>query len=179
MKGGIGDNKVLKANKPFIVKTAEPIKDAVEFGEQTIVAPVDKDGNFDAAALSVDADKDGNVKFTGIYASKTVKPEDNKAFWFLTGSHDRWYYIGNNGSWEILPFEGFIDMRGVPASARNMTFYFEDIDGTTTVIKGVSTEDIDSKQNAEGWYNLNGVKMENAPTQKGIYIKDGKKVVIK
>ena len=32
---------------------------------------------------------------------------------------------------------------------------------------------------AEGWYTLNGVKLQGAPTEKGIYINNGKKIVIK
>lgn len=171
MKGGNGNDEKLAANKPFIVKTADAITGAINFGSQKIIAPAA------AADLSVDAGK--GATFTGTYAKKTVLPADNKAFWFMTGEHDKWLYIGSNGSWDILPFEGFIDMSAISVSARNMTFFFEDIDGTTTVIKGISTEDLDSKQNVEGWYNLNGVKMENAPTQKGIYILNGKKVVIK
>lgn len=180
MKGGNGyiegtdettkDTK-LAANKPFMVKTAEAITGVKSFGTQTIVAP--------GTDLSVDADEEGKVKFTGTYTKKTVLPADNKAFWFLTGGHEKWGYIGNNGSWDILPFEGFIDMTNAPAAAaRSITFYFEEIDGSTTAIKGISTDDLNNK-NAEGWYNLNGMKMDGAPLQKGIYIKNGKKVVIK
>ena len=180
MKGGNGyiegtdettkDTK-LAANKPFMVKTAEAVTGTVNFGTQKIVAP--------GTDLSVDADEDGKVKFTGTYTKKTVLPADNQAFWFMTGSHSQWGYIGNNGSWDILPFEGFIDMSDAdPAAARSMTFYFEEIDGSTTAIKGISTDDLNNK-NAEGWYNLNGMKMDGASLQKGIYIKNGKKVVIK
>ena len=32
---------------------------------------------------------------------------------------------------------------------------------------------------AEGWYTVNGVKLQGAPTEKGIYIRNGKKVVVK
>ena len=50
-------------------------------------------------------------------------------------------------------------------------------DGTTTVINAVTTESMNVQ--AEGWYTLNGVKLQSIPTQKGIYINNGKKVVIK
>ena len=33
--------------------------------------------------------------------------------------------------------------------------------------------------NAEGWYTLDGRKLSGVPTQKGIYINNGKKMVIK
>jgi hypothetical protein len=71
-------------------------------------------------------------------------------------------------------------MTSMPGSApRNITFFFEEIDGSTTAIKSIETDNQSSQQSAEGWYTLNGVKLMSAPTQKGVYIKDGKKVVVK
>ena len=58
-----------------------------------------------------------------------------------------------------------------------MTFVLEDIDGSTTAIKSVNADNFSTKLN--GWYTLDGVKLQVAPTQKGVYIKDGKKVVLK
>ena len=173
MKGGNGKDDVLAANKPFMLKLAEDINPAetYKFGKRTIVAP---------SALSVDADADKTVKFTGTYTAKTVTKADNAAIWFMNGNEDGWQYIGatSSASWTIAPFEAFIDMSAVPAAARNMTFFFEEKDGSVTAIKGVS---VDSRKtmSPEGWYNLNGVKLDGAPTKKGIYIQNGKKVVIK
>ena len=187
MKGGNGyvdptdpDNDAKKdtklaANKPFLVKTADAITGIVDFGTKTIVAPASADD------LSVGAG--GGAKFTGTYASMPVDKTKNAAIWFMLGNYEKWAYITTTSSatWNILPFEGFIDMSGLTeAQARNMTFVFEEIDGSTTAIKSVSTDDLGSnKLDAKGWYNLNGMKMDGAPLQKGIYIKDGKKVVIK
>jgi hypothetical protein len=60
-----------------------------------------------------------------------------------------------------------------------MTFYVEEIDGTVTAINGVTKEVIGTNLNADGWHTLNGVKLQSAPTVKGIYINNGKKIVIK
>jgi hypothetical protein len=173
MKGGNGKDDVLAANKPFLVKTADDITGVIDFGNQTIVAPTD---------LSVDADENGTVKFTGTYTKRTVSGDDNAKIWFLMGSgYQTWAYIGagKSATWDVLPFEGFIDMSKLTEpQARNMTFFFEEIDGSTTAIKGISTDDLNNK-NAEGWYNLNGMKMNGAPAQKGVFIQNGKKVVIK
>jgi hypothetical protein len=175
MKGGngTGDEAYLVANKPFLVKTADDITGVIDFGTQTIVAPSD---------LSVDAGE--GAKFTGTYTTKNVTKAADAAIWFMIGGgRQSWAYITTTSSaeWDILPFEGFIDMSSLPAQARsNMTFYFEEIDGSTTAIKSVSTDNLGSnKLDAKGWYNLNGMKMDGAPLQKGVYIKDGKKVVIK
>ena len=58
----------------------------------------------------------------------------------------------------------------IPAAARELTFIF---DGETTGIEQVES----SKMNVEGIYNLNGQKVQNLT--KGLYIMNGKKVVIK
>jgi hypothetical protein len=185
MKGGNGyvdpedadkNDTKLAANKPFMVKTADAITGVIDFGDKKIIAPES------AADLSVDADAAGNVKFTGTYAPKEVTGDDNAKIWFLMGNYDSWAYIGagKSATWNVLPFEGFIDMTNVPAgAAHNMTFYFEELDGSTTAIRSVNVDDLNGKIAAEGMYNLNGMKLNTVPTQKGVYILNGKKVVIK
>ncbi len=173
MKGGNGSDEVLKANKPFLVKIAEdmiPAK-AYNFGAKKLVKPTD---------LSVNAGE--GCKFVGTYTTKTVTKDDDAAIWFMLGDLANWAYIGTTSSatWDIVPFEAYIDMSAVPAAARNLVFYAEELDGSVTAIKGINSSNAsDAKQNAEGWYNLNGVKLQGAPSQKGIYINNGKKVVIK
>ena len=174
MTGGNGDEKVLKANKPFLVKTADDITGTINLGTQTIVAPVTPEVD-----LSVDA---GGVQFVGTYSTRTVNSQDNEAIWFrIGGGYQAWAYILNTSSseWDILPFEAYIDMNAVPANARNIIFYVEEIDGSTTALKSITADENGGKLNADGIYNLNGVKMDGAPTQKGIYIQNGKKVVVK
>lgn len=178
MKGGNGSETVLKANRPFVVKTAEDlnIEDYIGFGEQTIVAPT--------AADDVKVGT-SNIYFRGTYTTKAVTKEDNGWIWFLLGNHDKWAYIKStsDASWNIVPFAGYIDMseQGIdPIAAARAIFVMEEIDGTTTAIKGVDMDSYNNViNNAEGWYNLNGMKLQGAPTQKGIYINNGKKVIIK
>ena len=183
MTGGNGKDDVLAANKPFLIKLAKDLKvlDGTDpyyydFGPQTIVAPND---------LSVNADDAGTVKFTGTYTAKTVTKTDDAAIWFTTGNpvddDGTWFYIRTNStaSWTIVPFEAYIDMSALPNEARNMTFYVEELDGSVTAINGITKEVLGTNLNADGWYTLNGVKLQSAPTQKGIYINNGKKIVIK
>jgi hypothetical protein len=173
MTGGNGSTEVLKANKPFLVKIAsdmDPLED-YDFGKRLIV----KDDN-----TSVDAGK--GCKFVGTYVNKTVTKNDEAAIWFMNGDEDGWQYIGadSEATWTIVPFEAYIDISNVPAASRNITFYAEEIDGTVTAIKGISVDENGrAKMNAEGWYNLNGMKLQGAPIQKGVYIYNGKKYVVK
>ena len=170
MKGGNGKDDVLAANKPFMVKTADDISGVIDFGTQTIVAPTN---------LTVDAG--ANVEFTGTYTGKSVDKDDDAAIWFLMGNYTNWAFIKSTSTatWNILPFEGFIDMSNLPANAREITFFMEEEDGTVTAIKSVDAEDAESAESAaEGWYTINGIKLNAKPTQKGIYIFNGKKVAI-
>lgn len=182
MKGGNGgeENGVLAANKPILIKLADNIADlnegsfVVDFGQQTIVAP---------EGMTVDAGE--GARFVGTYKAMAIGKDteyNDGSIWFMLGDYSKWAFINagsTSASWTIVPFAAYIDMSAIPEEARNMTFFFEEIDGSTTAIRSIDVDDINQKLSPEGWYNLNGVKLQGAPTQKGVYIKDGKKFVIK
>ena len=63
------------------------------------------------------------------------------------------------------------------ANAEAPIILIEEADGSTTVIRNINAEGVAVP--AEGWYNLNGVKLQGVPTEKGVYINNGKKVIIK
>lgn len=173
MKGAYGED-YLPANKPFTIKTTDDIVGVKDFGTREIKAPraEDLDG----------VNAGGGSMFKPAYAKKEVTKAANGNIWFLLGNHTKWAYItpSSENKWTILPFESYIDQNLNPASASNAIFIMEDLDGTTA-IHGINVDDAENAKlnSAKGWYNLNGVKMENAPAMKGVYIKDGKKVVIK
>ena len=116
-------------------------------------------------------DVDGN-KFYGIYAP-TVVNGDGKTWLFNHNKGTFQKYTGTSRT--LAPLTGYLKTANdIDAFAR---IFVEDFDGTVTAISGIN---VDAKTvNAEGVYNLNGMKMKDAPTQKGVYIVNGKKVVIK
>jgi hypothetical protein len=175
MTGGNGKDKVLAANKPFLVKIADNIADrdngVIDFGTQTIVAPAS------AEDLTVDAGQ--GATFVGTYAPYEVPSADEAKKWFMIGGgFGKWAYIGTSSAatWELQSTEAYIQL---PTKTQSIIFNFEDVDGSATAIKSVNADDLAGKKIAEGWYTINGVKLQNAPAEKGVYIKDGKKVVIK
>lgn len=170
MTGGNGKNDVLAANKPFMVKTAGDIDGVIEFGQQTIVAPAS------AEDLTVDAGQ--GATFVGTYAPMTVTSADDAKKWFLIGGgYGQWAFIKSTSSatWNLMPTEAYIQL---PIETQSIVFNFEDVNGTTA-IKSIDVDNLSGKVSAEGWYTLNGMKLQTAPTEKGVYIKDGKKVVVK
>ena len=52
----------------------------------------------------------------------------------------------------------------------------DDVTGVTLIDNGQLT--IDNYAGADSWYDLQGRKLSGKPTQKGVYIYKGKKVVI-
>ena len=188
MKGGYGED-VLPANKPFTIKTTDalnawiadhqvaaegPYAGYLDFGQRTIKAPAVED--FAGVAAG------GGSTFKPAYAEREVTSDDEGNIWFLLGSFTKWAYITSDSpnTWNIVPFEGFIDQSGNDAPAPEAAiFIMEELDGSTTAIKGVEIDNINGVQNAEGLYNLNGMKLMSVPTQKGVYIQNGKKVIIK
>ena len=69
-------------------------------------------------------------------------------------------------------------------SAEAMKVIFEDIDFDYSVDDNTATgiEEVENKTRFEGdgfYYTLNGVRVNGIPTQKGIYIHNGRKIVIR
>ena len=172
MTGGNGGDGVLKANRPFTVKTAANVTGVKNFGLQQIVAPTAED--------VVDAGR--GCKFVGTYTTTTINSESEGKLRFLPGDYTNWLSVGSSSSntYNVVPFAAYIDMTKLtPEQAAHAMFIFEELDGSTTAIKSIEADEIGGKKSAEGWYTINGVKLQNAPAEKGVYIKDGKKVVIK
>ena len=183
----------IPANTPFTIKTSkkligaddkegitvagDPNEGLIDFsilglGTQTILAPTD------AQLAGVDAGM--GYKFVPTYEKVTVD-KDKSALRFLLGNSNSWAKIGatSEATWDIVPFAAYVDL-SASAAPEMVTFTFQELDGSTTTVKAI--ESGLAKANGytmEGWYNLNGVKLEGAPTQKGIYINNGRKVVIK
>lgn len=82
----------------------------------------------------------------------------------------------------IMTFENNYDANGNLISdteyyngkADNIAYYFYSLGGHTA-IKGVKA----SAGAANGWFDLNGRRINGQPTKKGLYIHDGRKVLIK
>ena len=174
------DGNIIPANTPLLIKTNVAVADAttITFGPKEIVAP--------ATPQFGDAINATGYKFRGTYAPMTVSKTSEYAdnFYFWTGTTDKPSRIKSDSQydnvWVIKPFSAYVDQSAASAAhGTELEFTYEDLNGQTTTVKGISIDDINSDKLNEGIYNLNGVKMNNVPTQKGIYIMNGKKVVVK
>ena len=165
----------IPANTPIAVKTdadidAGAIINFGNIGGEKIVKPADKKVSIDAGA---------GHKFVGVY--ETVKIDKNTPnYHFLVNGG--WKHIGASStrSFNIVPFNCYLDQSNT-ASASELIISFEEIDGSVTAIKAVEASVVDNNSSVKntGWYSINGMKLDAAPTKKGIYIKNGKKYVVK
>ena len=73
----------------------------------------------------------------------------------------------------MQPYTSYLDLGGFTGT-REVVVILEEEDGSTTAINAAELQNLKS---AEGLYRIDGVKVQGATTQKGVYIQDGKKFV--
>jgi len=115
-------------------------------------------------------DDDTDIQFIGTFE---LTPIYGEQFRYL--SSGTWYNAGaftEAKPANIKPLRAYLNM-GSNASAR---IFIEEPDGTTSIM---DVNSFNNMMSAEGWYTIDGKKLNAAPTQKGVYIQNGKKVVIK
>ena len=149
----------LPANKPFLVKTSKQVNlNDVVFEGVEIADPADEE---------VEGDTYGGVTFMGLYTDKADLSNTER-----TIKGNIWYT--NRTNIGLKAFEAYL--AGCDVAAR---VFIEDIDDNgATAIKELNAE-TGKANNVDGWYTVNGIKLESMPTEKGVYINNGKKVVIK
>jgi len=164
----------VEPNTPFIVKIDKDLTAAQ--AKAIVLNNVTIDKEFDY--LNETPASEGNgVSFVGQYESTVgfganqmylakVKGYDHREFWRGGEKSASVAFVSTNACLE------FTDANAA-AGAR---VYIEEEDGTVTAIGGVES---DATVDSEGWYNVSGIKLNAAPAQKGIFIKDGKKVLVK
>lgn len=177
----------IPAGTPFLVKFAAKAEDK-EGAKVNWKGITYADAKISEAINPVETDY---VTFTGTYEAFSMqnnkKYADNGAdlqdrVWWLcdTGYNGKNTWLKpTNKPHDVAPMEAYL------IAAEKWTEYapsitVEDFDGQTTAIKSLSADKINNLNVvADGWYTVGGMKLQGAPTQKGIYINNGKKVVVK
>ena len=160
----------IAANTPFMIypsDTYNNLNQVTAFNSVTIKKDAMKN-----TTVSV---KDGsNNKLVGTYAQTEI----GGAGFYYMDANGGWNGLGNTtAKAPIKPLRAYIDMSENTTSSAPI-IYIEEPNGNTTAIKTLDAETMQT-YSTDGWYNLNGVKLNGVPTEKGIYINNGKKVVIK
>ena len=158
----------LQAGTPYIIKW--------ESGDD-IVDPVFTGVTIDATDRSYDNGQSGDdrVRFLGTYKNLTFDASDYSIL--MMGGENNLYTptTGANIGAQRAYFK--IGEDGAKASTRIMSYSIGFSDGGTTGIIDIKDEAINIKNDT--WFSLDGRRLQGKPTQKGVYINNGKKVVIK
>ena len=161
----------VNANEPFLIKVDQDIT-AADF--EAASGPELKNVKVENPTSAIElSDAYGN-KIVGTYTG-------------INGGFDEDYDWGlglgkSTTDWQpfnkqfVRPLGAYIHYKD-RQSHNARTISIEEPDGSTTVINSVTGDQINFSKDAI--YNMNGVKMQSIPTEKGVYIQNGKKIVIK
>ena len=169
------DAASIEAGKPYIIKWAS--------GGTNITSPEFTNVTISSAAPT---DVTGTAaNFHGIYAPYSTGGENKKMLYL--GADNKLYYPSKSRT--INAFRAYFTLNngieaGDPAStsalaARAFVLNFDD--GETTGITDVKSNSslFTLHSSLSGWYTINGRKLNGKPTIKGLYIYNGKGIVIK
>ena len=153
----------IEAGVPYIIKWEEEGEDIVNpsFGWVTINAAKPEAQDF----------ADGNVSFVGYYDAFDINPDDNSDVWYMKADNTLTHTAKPRTLKAFRTY--FVLSEELSSGVNSFTIDFGDGETATGI-----TEIADSSA-PEGYFNLQGVKFDKAPKQKGVYIVNGKKVVVK
>ena len=158
----------IPANEPFVVKIYQDKNmNTVNFANKQIVksaAPEVKDAS--------------GVKFIGSYSAKTDGFKENEAYFSVAAANNDYYWGSATNSTYMAPLGAYFQ---IPEGSSARIIEFEEANGSVTaieIVKADANESNSVNSVKEGWYTLQGVKLESAPSQKGIYIFNGKKIAV-
>ena len=132
--------------------------------------------------------------FLGVYDNMTWNTDPGNVYGFAAQSYNGDSYTVNPGDFvkaaagaSIAPFRAFLQCNTVTNAPRRgaaenlpsrMTVRLVNADGETTSLTP-NSPGLSKGEGSEYWYDLSGRKLDKQPTQKGVYINNGKKVAIK
>ena len=156
----------IEAGKPYIVKwnNGDPIENP-EFVGVTVK---------NTAAETINPN--GAVSFVGSYDPVSIGSEGDKTKLYM-GNESTLYYP--SGAMTIGACRAYFQLNngivaGDPANGvRSIVLNYDD-EATGIVSIAQETEIV-----KEGWFSLNGMKLDKQPTTKGLYIQNGRKVIVK
>jgi len=152
-----GDATSLEAGKPYLVKASE-----------TLTNPTFSKVKVSKTAVPTVTSA---VDFVPTLGKTEIAADDAKSVLFLTSGNKLQYPASLPA--DFKGFRAYFLLKGDAVTARQFQL---NIDGETTGISHTEITEITEKAGAV--YDLNGRRIA-APTKKGVYVKDGRKVVVK
>ena len=149
--------EILEAGKPYIVKVGSAIMNPA-FANVVI------------SSTTGQTIEKGGVKFIGYFDAFDINPRTD--IFYIGANNELLYFADSNpeATRTLHPFRAYFQIDGLSSAP---VFSLDFGDGTTSLGKPqVTSEDGE-------WYTLQGMKVGKKPTTAGVYIHNGRKVVIK
>ena len=177
----------IEANTPFIVKVFENqnMNDVTNYYVATTDNTNGNKAKFANVKIvkayddncEVKINKGSDVDFVGTYKGRTEGFRSNM-YYFAEDAKYGQYYKGNDTNKTYLrPLGAYFVDNAANAANTAREILIEEPNGSTTAISAITVDG--AFVEADGWYTTNGVKLQGVPTEKGVYIRNGKKIVIK
>ena len=165
------EGDVLHANMPYVYWALEAV-DGYEFTTADAVLKAKADG----AVVTMQTMED-TYNLYGTYGP--TSPSISDPFYYMNSVGEQ--CLGNNGSVSVRAFRWIIRKT---SKYGNTTSYAPRIiifDGESDVtgISQIEDDNLRMENEAGAWYSLDGRKLNGKPSRAGIYINNGRKVVIK
>ena len=170
----------IKAGKPYLIKWNSGNNlgsDDLIFNGVTLTKDLYED------EISTDDNGTATVTFMGTYKKLSYDADDRSIL--LLGENNTLYYPQKGAS--LGAQRAYFKLSGITAGdkaagVRSFVLDFGGDDGETTgIIETVANSSLFILHSSfkEGWHTLDGRKLAGKPAQKGLYINNGKKIVIK
>lgn len=181
------DILVTANSEPGTMHFANTTSGIIPAGTPIIFKPGDDKSTFDEVTF-----------FTGITVKQVeaqMPQSDNNgnrviAVFDKTTFYGASYWYMSQGMWKcaskfteekpvtLKPFRAYIDLSGSKSKVAPR-IVIDEPDGTTTVIDATTFNKGEFGTQDDGWYSVTGMRLSEAPTAKGVYIHQARKVIIK
>lgn len=153
----------IEANKAYLLYLTADVKEAKTFSGVTLEPA-------GTCTTTVTAADGGDYTFQGILTPTALE------------TNDRQYFLNSTGTYFVLPLDNTSQLKATrayiivptPAGSAQGRQYSFDFNGTTTAIDNVTISGMEDG----AWYTISGIRV-NRPAAKGVYIHNGRKVIVK
>ena len=117
------------------------------------------------------------VNFIGVTSPFTLTANDRSVLYL--GANNTLYYP--NAAMQIGSCRAYFQLNGITAGdpSSPVKAFVLNFGGEEKEVNGVKEVNASLEVNDDSWYSIDGRKLQGKPTQRGIYINNGKKIVVK
>ena len=151
------------------------------YGGATTDAAWNFHGSYKRKSWAVASNDYGFAAQSGIEAGGTATVEAGQFVRFTTNAFIKPMrcYLSYVGTEAPAPARGLTRAAATDNLPQSITVRLVSRSGETTAIGEIDTKTGELSFDSEAWYTLDGVRLSSKPSRKGIYINNGRKIVIK